>query len=160
MTAFVPFPSGSPVGGQGFIPHVQFLWSRFLTTSASGVPSVRPWRSPGEHLDLVRLDLLARRAAVALLASAQVGVDRLLVEDEPGGQPREDRDERGSVRLACRGQLEIHSGKPRARRMTATGAGTPVQSSNEAAPCATSTSSPSRTCAPAASAASAVAERG
>ena len=30
----------------------------------------------GEHLDLVGLDLLARAAAVALLAAAQVGVDR------------------------------------------------------------------------------------
>ena len=35
-----------------------------------------------EHLDLVGLDLLARRAAVALLAAAEVGVDRLPVEDE------------------------------------------------------------------------------
>ena len=41
----------------------------------------------GEHLDLVRLDLLARRAAVALLAPAEVGVDRVLVEDEPAGRP-------------------------------------------------------------------------
>ena len=99
-----------------------------------------PLAQSREHLDLVRLDLLARRAAVALLAPAQVGVDRLLVEDEPGGQPREDRDERGTVRLPCGGQLEVHSGKPTALRMTATGAATPVQSSNEAAPCATSTS--------------------
>src|SRR5690242_3760319 len=28
------------------MPHVQLLWSRFRTTSASGVPSVRPWRRP------------------------------------------------------------------------------------------------------------------
>jgi hypothetical protein len=41
-----PLPSGSPSGGQGLIPHVQFLWSRLRTTSASGVPSVRPWRRP------------------------------------------------------------------------------------------------------------------
>ena len=46
VTAFVPFPSGSPSGGHGLIPHVQFLWSRLRTTSASGVPSVRPWRRP------------------------------------------------------------------------------------------------------------------
>ena len=37
---------GSPSGGQGLIPHAQFSWSRFETTSASGVPSVRPWRRP------------------------------------------------------------------------------------------------------------------
>ena len=41
-----PCPDGSPSGGHGAIPHVQFLWSTFRTTSASGVPSVRPWRSP------------------------------------------------------------------------------------------------------------------
>ncbi|HEY6030833.1 MAG TPA: chorismate synthase [Gaiellaceae bacterium] len=46
VTGFVPFPCGPPSGGHGFIPHVQFLWSRFSTTSASGVPSVRPCRSP------------------------------------------------------------------------------------------------------------------
>src|SRR5439155_27063302 len=52
-----------------------------------------------EHLDLVRLDLLARRAAVALLAPPEIGVDRLPVEDEPGGQARDNRDERRPVRL-------------------------------------------------------------
>src|SRR5919201_879498 len=46
VTGFVPFPDGSPSGGQGLIPHSQFAWSRLRTTSASGVPSVRPWRRP------------------------------------------------------------------------------------------------------------------
>ena len=46
VTASLPFPVGSPSGGHGLIPHVQFLWSRLRTTSASGVPSVLPWRSP------------------------------------------------------------------------------------------------------------------
>ena len=48
----------------------------------------------GEHLDAVLLDLLPRRAAVALLAPLQVGVDRVAVELEPCGQAGEDRDER------------------------------------------------------------------
>src|SRR4029077_14891880 len=46
-----------------------------------------------EHLDLVRLDLLARRAAVALLAAPEVGVDRLPVEDEPRREAGNDRHE-------------------------------------------------------------------
>src|SRR5581483_3832317 len=46
VTGFVPLPEGSPSGGHGLIPQVQFRWSRLRTTSASGVPSVRPWRSP------------------------------------------------------------------------------------------------------------------
>ena len=46
VTVFVPLPCGSPSGGHGLMPHVQFLWSLLRTTSASGVPSVRPWRSP------------------------------------------------------------------------------------------------------------------
>jgi hypothetical protein len=57
---------------------------------------------PGEHLDFVLLDLLARAPPVSVLASAQVGVDRASVEREPGGQPLEDRDERRTVRLAGR----------------------------------------------------------
>ncbi len=56
---------------------------------------------PREHLHLVRLDLLPRAAAVALLPTAEVGVDRRAVENEPGGQAGDDRDERGAVRLAC-----------------------------------------------------------
>ena len=114
----------------------------------------------GKHLDLVRLDLLARRAPVALLAAAQVRVDRRAVEHEPGRQARDDRDESRPVRLAGRCQLERHPANPKARRIAGTGAGRPVQSSNDAAPCATSTSSPSSTRAPAAAAAAAVAERG
>src|SRR5581483_2854467 len=135
-----------------------------------------PVPEPGEHLDLVRLDLLARRAPVALLATAQVGVDRLALEDEPGRKPGDDGDERGTVRLAGRCQLEGHArepsslrrsgpdnsrqARPSARRIASTGAGTPVQRSNDAAPWARSTSSPSSTRAPFAAAASAVAVRG
>ena len=73
------------------------------------MPSVRPVPEAGEHLDLVRLDLLARPAAVALLAAPQVGVDRLPVEDEPRREAGEDRDERRPVRLARGGQLERHA---------------------------------------------------
>ena len=40
---------------------------------------------------------------------------------------------------------ERHAGKSTAARITSTGAGTPVQSSNDAAPCATSTSRPPTT---------------
>ncbi len=63
----------------------------------------------GEHLDAVLLDLLARAAAVALLAAAQVGVDRVAVEDEPRGQPGQDRDQRRAVGLTCRCQAEAHA---------------------------------------------------
>jgi len=67
----------------------------------------------GEHLDLVRLDPLARAAAVALLAAAQVAVDRLPVEDEPRRETGEDRDERWPVRLAGRDERERHAGNGR-----------------------------------------------
>ena len=80
---------------------------------------------------------------VALLAAAEVGVDRLPVEDEPRREAGEDRHERRPVRLACRRQIKSHAGKPSALRMTSTGAGTPVQSSNDSAPWATSTSTSS-----------------
>ena len=82
----------------------------------------------GEHLDLVRLDLLARRAAVALLPPPQVGVDRVLVERQPGGQAGDDRDERRPVRLAGGCELEVHAERletrePRAMRPRSAGAG-------------------------------------
>ena len=70
------------------------------------MPSVLPVAQAGEHLDAVLLDLLPRRAAVALLAALQVGVDRVAVELEPGGQAGEDRDERGPVRFAGDGETE------------------------------------------------------
>ena len=56
----------------------------------------------GEHLDLVLLELLARAAAVALLAPVQVGVDRRAVERQPAGQPGEDRDERRARAIRLR----------------------------------------------------------
>ena len=40
-----------------------------------------------EHLDRVGLELLAWAATVAELPTPQVGVDRVAVEPEPGGEP-------------------------------------------------------------------------
>ena len=117
----------------------------------------RPERPPvpqaGEHLDAVLLDLLARAAPVALLPPREVGVDRVAVELEPGGQPGHDRDERGPVRLAGGFQSEAHERESSAARMTSIGADSPVQRSNDAAPWRTSTSRPSTTVQPAARAA-------
>ena len=106
-----------------------------------------------EHLDLVRLDLLARRAAVALLPPTEVGVDRLAVERQPGRQAGEDRHERRPVRLSRRCKVERHAGKPKAVRITLTGAGVPVHRSKLATPCRTRASRPSMTAQPAARAA-------
>ncbi len=57
---------------------------------------------PGEDLDLVLLELLAWAAPVALLPALEIGRDRVAIEPEAGGQTRDDRDERRTVRLACR----------------------------------------------------------
>ena len=62
----------------------------------------------GEHLDLVGLELLARAAPVALLAAAQVGVDRLTIESQPCGQAGHDRNERRPVRLPRGDEPECH----------------------------------------------------
>ena len=99
------------------------------------MPSVRPCRSPASTSTSSCLDLLPRAAAVALLAAPQVGVDRVAVEDEPGRQPGDDRDERRPVRLAGgRRATSVTAAERTAFRITSTGAGTPVQSSNDAAP--------------------------
>ena len=55
---------------------------------------------PGEHLDAVLLELLARAAPIALLAAREIGVDQIPLEDEARGQAGENRDERRAVRLA------------------------------------------------------------
>ena len=151
---------GSPSGGHGLIPHVQFSWSRLRTTQGKRCAERAPVAEPGEHLDRVALDPLARAAAVTLLPAAQVGVDRVAVEDEARRQAADDGDERRPVRLACGGEREVHAGKPKARRITSTGAGTPVHSRKAAAPCARSTSRPPSTVAPASRAAAAVAVSG
>src|SRR5262249_2763473 len=98
-----------------------------------------------EHLDLVGLDLLPRAAAVALLAAAEVLVDGLAVEREARGKPFDDCDEGRPVRLARCGERQGHARKPKAARITSTGAGTPVQRWNAAAPWRTSASRPSIT---------------
>src|SRR6185437_7176873 len=115
---------------------------------------------PGEHLDGVGFDSLAWTAAVALLPASEVGVDRITLEHEAGGKAADDRDERGAVRLARGDEFERHQAERTAARMTSTGAGTPVHHSNEAAPCATRTSSPPTTRAPRLSASRAVAVAG
>jgi hypothetical protein len=52
---------------------------------------------PGEHLDLVLLELLPGTPPVALSPSPEVAVDRVAVESQPGGQPTHDGDERRPV---------------------------------------------------------------
>src|SRR5581483_8308222 len=71
-----------------------------------------PVTEPGEHLDLVGLDLLPRAAPVALLAPPQVLVDRGLLEHEAGREAADDRDERRSVRFPRGDELERHAPKP------------------------------------------------
>ena len=109
-------------------------------------PERAPVPEPGEHLDLVLLELLARAAAVALLAPAQVGVDRGAVERRArrAGRSGSRRARARATRRRWRG-ASVTPAERTAARITSTGAGTPVQSSNDAAPCATRTSSPSTT---------------
>ncbi len=102
----------------------------------------------GEHLDLVLLELLARAPAVALAPAPEVRGNRVSLHSKPGRQPGDDGDERRSVRLACGRELEHHGSNPTAARIASSGAGCPVQSSKDAAPCATSTSRPGTTRAP------------
>ncbi len=72
-------------------------------------PERRPMPEPREHLDLVRLELLPRAPPVALLATPEVGIDRVLLEPKPGREPGHDRGERRPVRFACGHQPEGHA---------------------------------------------------
>ena len=69
---------------------------------------------PGQNLDLIGFNLLARAPAVTLLAAREVGLNRLPVELQPGREAGQDPDERGPVGLACRTELEGHTAKPSA----------------------------------------------
>src|SRR5262245_6556730 len=105
-----------------------------------------PVAEPGEHLDLVGLDLLPRGAPVALLSPPQVVLDPVFVQKEARGHPGHDRDERRTVRLPGGGERQRHGERLRtAALITSFGAGSPVQRSNDAAPCPTKTSRPSTT---------------
>ena len=55
--------------------------------SASGLPSVRPWRRPPRISTWSCLDLLPRAAPVARLPAREVGVDRIAVDASPAGSP-------------------------------------------------------------------------
>ena len=63
---------------------------------------------PGDHLDLVRFQALARAAAVALAPASQVAVDGDAVELKAGGKTAEDGNERRAVRLAGGHEGERH----------------------------------------------------
>ena len=73
-----------------------------------------------EHLDLVALELLAWAPAVALLPAPQVGVDLSLVEREPGGKPRDDRNECRPVRFPRGREPERHAAILRSDRCVET----------------------------------------
>ena len=106
VTGFVPFPGRLALGRPGAHPPLPVRVVAIADDERERRSQRAPVPEAGEHLDPVLLDLLARTAAVALLAPAQVGVDRVAVEHEPGRQPGEDPDERRPVRLARGCQLE------------------------------------------------------
>ena len=140
--------SGKRDGARALPARAVFRWPRahpprpVLVIAVADDESERRPQRPAvpqsrEHFDPILLELLPRAAAIALLTSPEIAVDRVSVEHEAGGQAAHDRDERWPVRLTGRSKLERHTGKPTAARIASMGAGTPVQSSNEAAPCAT-----------------------
>ena len=92
-----------------YIVRCQFSQSLFGISSAIGAPVVRPWRMPLSGS--ARSDSISHpaSAAVAGLAPAQLGGDRVEVDREAGGHAFEDRDERLAVRLAG-GQKSQHAG--------------------------------------------------
>ena len=78
----------------------QFSQSLFGISSAIGAPVVTPWRTPLSGSRAVGFDRHPAAAAVAALAPAELGGERVEVDREAGGHAFEDRDERLAVRLA------------------------------------------------------------
>ena len=79
----------------------------------------------------IALDALPRATAVSELPAAQVEIDLRRRHCETGGDAVQDGEDHRPVGLA--GGQEPHTRRGRAARMTSSGAGTPVQSSNERA---------------------------
>ena len=90
-------PGGVPFGRPGAHPPRPVLVVDVPDDQGERRAERSPVPEPCQHLDAVLLDLLAGRAAVALLATLQIGVDRCAIELEPGGQSRQDRHEGGPM---------------------------------------------------------------
>ena len=78
---------------------------------AIGTPIVSPARTPDRISDRVALDLHAAPAAVALLASRELGVDVRREQRKAGGHALENADESLAVRFACGGEAEHDGGE-------------------------------------------------
>jgi len=107
-----PVPHGSEQIAHHLL-HARFGLGREVTFDVAAPESLAEQEVIGfaeeqQRIGLVLLDLLPRAPAVALLAPAQVGIDRLPVEHESRRKPADDRDERGTVRLARGDELERH----------------------------------------------------
>ena len=71
-----------------------------------GTAERSPVADTGADLDRVALDLHPPAAAVPELAPRHVGIDPPAIELEPRGQPLDDRDQPGAVRLAGGGETK------------------------------------------------------
>src|SRR5207253_2107640 len=104
-----PLPLGLTVGPPGAHPPRPVLVVAIADDERERRAERAPVAKAGEHLDLIGLDLLPRGPAVPLLATAEISVDRILVEHEPRGQAGDDRNESRPVRFAGRCQLQTHA---------------------------------------------------
>ena len=94
--------------GAGDISSVHFRSHSELPISmATGEPSVRPWRMPVSSCELVLLEAHPGATAEAQTAPGQLGLEVLLQDRQPGGQPLDHDDEGLAVGLTS-GQVPEH----------------------------------------------------
>ena len=106
-TGFFATNYGNASSGLFYVRDEALMWwiqSTPLPSLVTSSPPGTPVTQAGENLDAVVLEPLTRASPVARLASTEVVIDRVPIENEPGGKTAEDRDERGPVRLPRRCQ--------------------------------------------------------
>ena len=81
--------------------------SRLATSTATGLPRVRPWRTP-ERISTASLSIFMRRRARGRAGAGHVPVEGLAVQLQPGRQPLDDRDRPRAVRLARCREAKFH----------------------------------------------------
>ena len=94
--------------GAGDISSLHFGHSVLWISIATGEPSVRPWRTPAEELDVVPLEAHAGPAPEPEPAAGQLGRDVVDRDRQPGRQALDDHDEGRAVGLP-RGQEAQHT---------------------------------------------------
>ena len=99
--------------GHGFMRSAQLAWSRFSIRSATGLPSVRPWRMPPQTIARSDSIFIRPPRPCPSWRRARSRVDVLRSQLQAGGQALEHGHEAGAVGLPGGGEAQGRHGSNR-----------------------------------------------